>query len=255
MKFLISYNKRSSDGIYIIKNSIDEKVYIGECKNFYKRFGRHLSQLRRGVHYNSKLQNFVNKYGIDILSFDIIEEMPGSSSDERVDKEIFYIRKYNSIDAGFNLVEDSRLMAHITEEARQKSSKSLLGIKRDEDFKEKVKEGLKEYYLNHPNIKRKPWSEDRKRKRRQYIKEHPEKYKDREASSGNRINHKRGEESPFTKLTNDTVLKIKEAIANGEKRRDIIVKFDITIDIYKSIQSGKSWKSVIYEKDKNKKEK
>ena len=55
-----------------------------------------------------------------------------------------------------------------------------------QDF-EKVKEGLKEYYLNHPNIERKPWSEDRKRKRRQYIKEHPEKYKDRKASSGTEL--------------------------------------------------------------------
>lgn len=40
MKFIPEYKYRKLNGIYIIKNNIDNCVYIGECKNFYKRFGR-----------------------------------------------------------------------------------------------------------------------------------------------------------------------------------------------------------------------
>lgn len=251
MKFLPDYSRRTLDGIYIIGNTIDNKVYIGECKNFYKRFGRHVSALKRGVHCNRKLQNFSNKYGIDSLYFDIIEEMSGSTSDERIDREIFYIKKFDSINFGFNLIEDSRTMAHITEKERRDSSKKLVGIKRDAEFRRKVSEGLKEYYLRHPKSKRKPWSEERKAQRREYIKNHPEKYKNKKPSSGNKTNHKRGEDSPCTLLTNKIVLEIKKAIKNGERRKDIIMRFGITVHIYKDIQSGKSWKSVIYEEDKN----
>lgn len=249
MKFLLDYSKRTLDGIYIIGNFINDKVYIGECKNFYKRFSRHVSALKRGVHCNKKLQNFVNKYGIDSLYFDIIEEMPESTTNERIDREIFYIRGYDSINSGFNLIEDSRTMAHITKEERQNSSKKLLGIKRDAEFRMKVSNGLKEYYLRHPNSKRRPWSEARKAQRRQYIKEHPERYKNRKPSTGNRTNHKIGEDSPFTSLTNEMVMEIKKAIKNKEKRKDIIAKFNITVHIYKGIQSGKSWRHVIYEED------
>lgn len=252
MKFLPEYNKRKLDGIYIIRNTVDSRVYIGECKNFYKRYGRHKSSLLLGKHYNIKLQSFINKYGIDTLTFDILEEMPNSTEDERIDREIYYIDKLDSIDNGFNIIRDSRTMAHVDNNMRRRGVSKLKGIKRSKDFCENVSKGLKDFYKNNPKQTRKKWTEERKQARRIYMKNNPDRYANKKPSSGNRSNHKRGEESPFTKLTNEAVYNIKKAIYHRVKRSDIIAKFNITVNIYKDIKRGKAWNSVVYEEDKNK---
>lgn len=49
-------------GIYQIKNLVNGKIYIGSSKNFYTRFAKHKSKLRKGTHENSILQRSWNKY-------------------------------------------------------------------------------------------------------------------------------------------------------------------------------------------------
>lgn len=247
MKFLPEYNLRKLNGIYIIRNTIDNRVYIGECKNFYKRYGRHLSQLCNNKHFNKKLQSFVNKYGVETLTFDILEIV----DENRVDREIYYIKKFNSIDNGFNIILDSRTMAHITKEDRAKGSKKLKGIYRDENFCQKVKEGLQLYYQNNPKKPRAKWSEERKQARREYIKNHPEKYANRKPSSGNKITHYRGQDSVFTNLTDDIVYQIKLNMRNKVKRSITLKQFNITVNIYKDIQRGRTWKHIKLEDYEN----
>jgi group I intron endonuclease len=253
MKFLPEYNKRKLGGIYIIRNTIDSRVYIGECKNFYKRYGRHKSSLLLGKHCNIKLQSFVNKYGIGTLTFDILESMPNSTGDERIDREIYYIDRFDSINNGFNIIKDSRTMAHVNNNNMRKMGASKLkGIKRSKDFCENISKGLKDFYKNNPKQTRKKWTEERRQARRTYIKNNPDRYANRKPSSGNRNNHKCGEESSFTKLTNEIVYNIKKAIYHHVKRSDIIAKFNITVNIYKDIKRGKTWNSVVYEENTNK---
>lgn len=246
MKFLPEYNLRKLNGIYIIRNTIDDRVYIGECKNFYKRYGRHLSQLCNNKHFNKKLQSFVNKYGIESLTFDILEIV----DENRIDREIYYIKKFNSIDDGFNIILDSRTMAHITKEDRLKSASKLKGIPRDEKFCQKVKEGVREYYKNNPKKPRAKWSEERKKERSEYIKSHPEKYANRHPT-GNKTHHHRGQDSVFTNLTDDIVYQIKLNMKNGVKRSKTIEQFNITVNIYKDIQRGRSWKHIKLEDYEN----
>lgn len=62
-------------GIYIIKNKINNKFYIGSCKDFRKRKNNHLSNLRRNKHHCQKLQRAFNKYGEDNFEFKLIEEL------------------------------------------------------------------------------------------------------------------------------------------------------------------------------------
>lgn len=150
MKFIPDYEKRHLNGIYIIKNTIDSRVYIGECKNFYKRYGRHKSNLLNNKHCNIKLQNFVNTYGIDTLIFDILEVV----DENRIDREIEYIKQYDSINSGFNIILDSRTMAHINNTMRKEGTSKLKGIKRDPEFCKKVSDGIKLYYQMHPNTTR-----------------------------------------------------------------------------------------------------
>jgi group I intron endonuclease len=61
-------------GVYIIKNKINNKVYVGSTKNFNKREYTHKLMLLHGNHPNSYLQSAWNKYGTDNFEFQFIQE-------------------------------------------------------------------------------------------------------------------------------------------------------------------------------------
>lgn len=50
-------------GIYQIKNTLNNKVYVGSAKDFEKRWKRHFKDLEKGCHSSIKLQMSFNKYG------------------------------------------------------------------------------------------------------------------------------------------------------------------------------------------------
>ncbi len=60
-------------GVYIITNTINNKIYIGETTNLESRLIEHLRKLLYKKHVNEHLQNAVNLYGIDVFSFDVLE--------------------------------------------------------------------------------------------------------------------------------------------------------------------------------------
>lgn len=72
MNFNIDLRLKDESGVYIIKNSIDDRKYIGSTNNFYNRYKDHKGELIRKTHVNKFLQNFVDKYGIDVLSFNLL---------------------------------------------------------------------------------------------------------------------------------------------------------------------------------------
>lgn len=72
MQIRIDKQDRMKSGIYKITNTIDGKVYIGQTVCFIRRANIHKSQLQQNKHGNHKLQNAVNKYGIDAFLFEVI---------------------------------------------------------------------------------------------------------------------------------------------------------------------------------------
>lgn len=58
--------------VYFICNTIDERIYVGSTISMKKRRRSHISHLKRGNHSNKYLQNFVNKYGIDSIYFEVV---------------------------------------------------------------------------------------------------------------------------------------------------------------------------------------
>ena len=50
-------------GIYMIQNSINNKIYIGKTKDLNKRWKRHKRYLKGNYHYNKNLQEEYNEYG------------------------------------------------------------------------------------------------------------------------------------------------------------------------------------------------
>lgn len=60
-------------GIYIIKSTINDKCYVGSAVCINRRIRDHKNFLTKNKHYNKKLQNHYNKYGIKSLLFDVLE--------------------------------------------------------------------------------------------------------------------------------------------------------------------------------------
>ena len=79
-----------SGGIYFIKCIENQTIYVGSAKEFEKRFGAHLGDLRDGKHRNPHLQHSYNKYGKE--SFEFIEfEVLGE-----YDKDVYFAEE-NSV--------------------------------------------------------------------------------------------------------------------------------------------------------------
>lgn len=112
-------------GIYYIKNTLNNNMYIGQSVNIKARFCAHRSSLKNNKHYNEKLQEDFNKYGMDIFELGILEECESEFLDEL---EQYYIKKYNTVESGYN-----------------NASGGLKGFKSSEETKLKVS-------LNHADV-------------------------------------------------------------------------------------------------------
>lgn len=117
--------KNNICGIYYIKNIVNNNMYIGQSINIKNRFSCHKSALNKNSHYNEKLQEDFNKYGIESFEFGVLEEC----NREDLDKlEQYYIKKYNTMIEGYN-----------------NASGGLKGFKSSEETKLKVS-------LNHADV-------------------------------------------------------------------------------------------------------
>ena len=87
-------------GIYKYTNLINGKSYIGQSVNIVKRRSNHENTNNRKLE-KSYFHRAIDKYGINNFSFEILEEC---SKDELNEKEIYYIKKYNTFDRnnGYN---------------------------------------------------------------------------------------------------------------------------------------------------------
>lgn len=88
--------------IYIIKNTVNEKCYIGQTvQKLNKRFTQH--KRLNEVCSNQLIYRAIKKYGAEKFYIELIEEGI-SSQDELNEKEIEYIKEYNTMNPnGYNL--------------------------------------------------------------------------------------------------------------------------------------------------------
>jgi predicted GIY-YIG superfamily endonuclease len=67
--------KYNYSAIYCLRNTIDDRCYVGSAKKLNYRLWNHKHKLIKGTHANKHLQNFVNKYGIDSVYFEVLEKI------------------------------------------------------------------------------------------------------------------------------------------------------------------------------------
>lgn len=87
-------------GVYMIKNIINNKIYIGQSSDIFNRWVKHKNFLKNNNHHNRHLQAAWNKYGEDAFLFSIIEQC---SCDKLDNREIYWINYYSSYIDGYNL--------------------------------------------------------------------------------------------------------------------------------------------------------
>lgn len=70
-----------NSGIYQIQSKVDKiKIYVGSAINLYRRKQEHFNDLLKNKHCNTILQNHANKYGINDLTFTVLELVPDKSN-------------------------------------------------------------------------------------------------------------------------------------------------------------------------------
>lgn len=113
--------------IYMFKNKINNKIYIGQTNNLRNRFLKHKSVANLNKE-NHPLYNSIRKYGIN--NFDFIEIEAVNSLKEANEKEIYWIKYYNSNNRnfGYNITEGG-LNCKMTEETKKKLSIANKGEK------------------------------------------------------------------------------------------------------------------------------
>lgn len=63
-------------GLYVIRNKLNDRLYIGSAKNLYARRAVHFCELRKGMHHNHRLQHSWNKHGPDSFTFEVLALVP-----------------------------------------------------------------------------------------------------------------------------------------------------------------------------------
>jgi len=149
-------------GVYRIRNILDDKRYVGSTQDFDGRWDIHRDELRKGNHYNKYLQRAWNKYGEENFVFEVEEEVIGD------DKALLAVEQVY-LDEGFALgvlynVARKAGGGNLGEEINRKRSEALKGKKRTEEQCQNISQSRKKYLETHDIWnKEKPLTEEHRR--------------------------------------------------------------------------------------------
>lgn len=117
--------------IYIIRNNFNNKVYIGQTwGTINKRFLKHKSAKTCVKMHNAIKAHGAENFNISLITFCHSQEIADYI-------ESFYIKKYNSIENGYNLMSGGSA-GKPSEEVRLKLSLSHMGIPCSEGARKKI---------------------------------------------------------------------------------------------------------------------
>lgn len=85
-------------GIYVVRNNVNNMVYIGRAKNVYKRAVQHWLNFKRG-RCNKKFIGFLQNNPDVVFRVCLLER-----TEDLKNREEFYIKKFNAVEHGFNML-------------------------------------------------------------------------------------------------------------------------------------------------------
>lgn len=122
--------------IYIIKNKLNSKVYIGQTKNsIEERFKQHCWFTSK--QHKSLISYAIRKYGKENFYVESLGKY--TTQEELNEAEQNYIHTYNSVQPnGYNLQTGGSSYFEVSEETRKRLSKILKGIPKPESFRQNM---------------------------------------------------------------------------------------------------------------------
>lgn len=95
-------------GIYMIKNTINEKIYIGMTRSsFTQRLKEHNNLLKTNKHHNIHLQNSFNKYSVNSFEFIVLEVISKFENNLKyfLEREDYFMHHNDALsENGYNLL-------------------------------------------------------------------------------------------------------------------------------------------------------
>jgi group I intron endonuclease len=154
------FNGHSQNGgVYCIINTVNERIYFGSAKRFYRRFAGHEVSLRNGRHANRFLQADFDKCGTDAFVFIVLEVVEGEREQRLAREQVYLAEWYDSGKRCYNLRRDavSRDGAPDRDPETSRRKRSA-GIKSAWDAKTpearaQHRESLQRFYVDHPEAR------------------------------------------------------------------------------------------------------
>ena len=128
--------------IYLIRNVVNHKVYVGQTKKSpQERWNEHIRSSKSEIKRSPKLYNAINKYGLCMFDFEVISEVFGSTEKELKDRlnrlEIYFINYYKSTEWGYNLTTGGNQVAN--------TSETIMKISKTKQKKNTIEFGDRQY--------------------------------------------------------------------------------------------------------------
>lgn len=123
-------------GIYVIRNTVNGRSYVGSSVNLRRRNNTHFLELRRSVHHNPHLQADFDLLGREAFTFEVIEPCPPRDLPQR---EKHHIDILGVLDPtkGYN-IQPEPYKGIIPEEVSRLISQKATGRKLSESTKKKI---------------------------------------------------------------------------------------------------------------------
>jgi len=150
---------KEKSGIYVIKNLITNKVYVGKSVNIYIRIKQHITYLNtKDKNENVHLINSWHKYGRENFTYYVAEYIDNDVREEvdilLKEKELFWMNNLNSLNNafGYNLRYDSESGMITSDETKKKLSEANIKRYKNESERIKQSETMIQLRAEHPEL-------------------------------------------------------------------------------------------------------
>lgn len=128
--------------IYKITNKLNGKLYIGQTvRTLEERKQQHLQNVGK---LNNNIYLAMRKYGIDNFKFETI--CYAKDVDELNKLETYYIKKYDTVNSGYNMSYGGDNNVMFSEIVKSKHD----DIMRSDEVRQKISKSMKKYREKHP---------------------------------------------------------------------------------------------------------